>query len=290
MDPRERIYIVPTWAGAIFAGTVFLTFAAGYFLQGFGGSPQVLVIALLVAGIVVLIQTNDNLRGICLSAGRASPVPAGTDAVVSVLVRNNGPTGRLGLRVRYRAGWKLSGGVDIPVIEAGGSARVEIRIPTAHRGVFPIPPIWISSNLPAGLCFAWKVLRDVGSYAVYPRGRSWRALPGDLGAARSGGEEIADSRPFVAGDPVSRVDWKVFARTGTMTVRTFEDPAGRQALRWEDTAFLESPEDRLEQLSAWVQAAARAGKGFDLHLGGAVLSERNLDACRGALAGWEGSR
>ncbi len=290
MKPRERIYIVPTWAGAVFAGAVFLTFAAGYLLQGFGGSPQVLVIALLVAGIVVLIQTNDNLRGISLSAGRVSPVPAGTDAVIRLLVTNSSPTEHLGLKVRYRKGWRLHGQVEIPIIEAGGAIRVEIRIPTGRRGIFPIPAIWVSSNLPAGLCFAWKVLQDAGTHAVYPLGRSWRGLPGEPVTAKFGGEEVAEFRPFVTGDPLSRVDWKVFARTGTMTVRTFEDPGGRQALRWKDTAFLEDTEDRLEQLSAWIHAAARLGKGFDLHLGGTILSERNLDACRAALAGWRGGR
>ncbi len=286
MKARERIYIVPTWAGAVLAGAVLLTFAVGYISEGFGGTPQVLVIALVVAGIVVLIQTNDNMRGICLSTGRVPPVPVGSEAVVSVLVTNTSQGERLGLKVRYREGWKLLGQATIPVIEAGGSVRVEIRIPTARRGIFPLPPIWVSSNFPAGLCFAWKVLRDAGSHAVYPRGRSWRPLPGSAVAVKSGGEEIGESRPYLPGDPLSRVDWKVFARTGTLAVRTFEDPGGRLAIRWEDTAFLEDPEDRLEQLSAWVQAAVRLGRGFDLHLGGAGLYERNLDGCRAALAGW----
>ena len=290
MKARERIYIIPTWAGAVFAGAVFLIFAAGYFSEGFGGTPQALVIALLVAGIVVLIQTNDNLRGIQISAERVLPVPAGSGAVVRVLVTNKSPVERLGLKVRVRAGWKLVGGAAIPVIQAGGAASVELRLPTSRRGIFPLPPIWVSSNLPAGLCFAWKVLQGAGTHAVYPRGCSWRPLPGTAEALKSGGEEIGESRPYVAGDPLSRVDWKVFARRGTLAVRTFEDPGGRLAIRWEDTGFLEDPEDRLEQLSAWVHSAARSGRGFDLHLGGAILNERNLDGCRTALAGWGGGR
>lgn len=288
MRDRERIYIVPTWAGMVFAAAVFLIFAAGYALQGFGGTPQVLVIALLVAGIVVLIQTNDNLRGIGIAAETVRAVPAGTDAVIRVRVTNAGSVEHLGLRVRWREGWKLIGDAEIPVLGPGESAQVSLRLPTRRRGVFPVPPVWVSSNLPAGLCFAWKVLRESGTNAVYPRGRSWRPLPASAEARRAGAEDIGESRPYAPGDPINRVDWKVYARTGEMVVRTFEDPGGRLAIRWADTAFLADPEDRLEQMSAWVQAAVRRGRAFDLDFGSVKLDGRNLEACLGALAGWRG--
>jgi len=71
MNPKERIYIIPTWAGILFAVTIFLVFAAGYVSRGFGGTPQVLVIALVVAGIIVL---GEVLSHAC---GRAGPRGSG---------------------------------------------------------------------------------------------------------------------------------------------------------------------------------------------------------------------
>jgi uncharacterized protein (DUF58 family) len=172
-------------------------------------------------------------------------------------------------------------------------AGVRIRVPVSRRGCYPHPPLWVSSDHPAGLCFAWKVLADVGQLVVYPRpaGQSLSAHfsgEGESGnEARKGSEDISGHRPYVAGDPLARLDWRVFAKTGKMEVKTFESVAGRRiVLRWEDTAFLGDREARLEQLSFWVSECARNNRPFELRLDPSSrhLNEKNLDACRTALA------
>lgn len=292
MNPGERIYIVPTWAGAVFAAVVFLVFALGYFIGGFGGPPQVLVVSLLVAGIVAMFQTNENLRGISVVSSHSEPVEAGTDAVLTLAVANASGSERLGLRVRWREGWKLNGGAVIPVLRAGETASVTLRVPTNCRGRHPAPEICVSSVLPVGLCFAWKLFPSRGFVHVFPRGRSWRRPTADVGGGAGRGcegEDVGGHRAYAPGDMLSRLDWRVFARTGKPVVRTLEGGgAAREILRWEDTSFLADPEDRLAQLSFWVAESALAGRPFDLHLAGAVSSERNLAGCRIALAtfGW----
>lgn len=293
MNTRERIYIIPRWAGIVFAGAVLSVFVFGYFARGFGGLPQALVISFVVAGIVALIQTNENLRGIVLISCQSQPVPARGEGILDVTLRNSSDRERLGLRVRLRHGWSLVGDAWIPVLRPGERATVQVRVPPARRGCYPYPPLWISSELPAGLCFSWKVLTGGGQLIVYPRpaGRSLAATSlGEGGGGtetRKGMDDISGHRPYAAGDLISRLDWRVFAKSGKLAVKTFESVGGRRVpLRWEDTAFLGDPEARLEQLSFWVSECARIRQPFELRLGPSSphLNETNLTACRIALA------
>ena len=293
MSTRERIYIIPKWAGIAFAAAVFAIFVLGYFARGFDGLPQTLVISFVVAGIVALIQTNENLRGVFLASCRSQPVPAGDEVVLDVTLRNSSASERLGLRIRLREGWRLVGDARVAVLKPGGSATVRIRIPSARRGCHPNPPLWVSSDLPFGLCFAWKIFADGGAYVVYPRpvGQTLAAVFAGGGEGgdelRKGADDVSGHRPYAAGDLLSRLDWRVFAKRGKLLVKTFEAVDGpRISLRWEDTAFLRDPEVRLEQLSFWVSECVRNRQPFDLHLGPASrhLNETNPAACRIALA------
>jgi uncharacterized protein (DUF58 family) len=262
-------------------------------VEGFGGSTQILVISLVVAGIVAMIQTNDNVRGIEITACRAEPVAAGEEALLALAVTNVTDRERLGLKVRFREGWKLKGAGEIPVLRGRETRNVELRIPTSRRGAYPIPSVWVSSVSPVGLCFAWKIFPGRGNFYVFPRGRSWKPVPEETGqegrAAGKGIEDVSGHRAYAAGDLLSRVDWRVFARTEKLAVRTFEGNGKTRALlRWEDTAFLEDREERLEQLSFWISECAVGKRPFDLVLGGAACSERNLAGCRIALATFRG--
>jgi len=288
MKPAERIYIVPTWAGLILAAAAFSIFVAGYFADGFGSPAQGLVIALVVAGIVAMIRTNDNVRGIEIKSCRSEPAAAGDDVILNLSITNTSNHKCLGLKARFRSGWKLHGTAAIPLLRAGETRTVEVRVPTSRRGGFPIPAVWVSSNQPVGVCFAWKIFSNCGKYHVYPRGRSWKqSPPGDGGEngekVRAGTEDASGHRAYEPGDLLARMDWKVFARTGRLAVRTFDSHNAEQILlRWEDTAFLQNDEDRLDQLSFWVSECLRGRRSFELRLGRETF--RNLAACRVALA------
>jgi uncharacterized protein (DUF58 family) len=295
MSTRERIYIVPRWAGFVFGAAVLAVFVLGYFAHGFGGLPQTLVISFVVVGIVALIQTNENLRGVVLVSCVSHPVPAGGEANLTVQFQNSSDRERLGLRVRLREGWHLVGDARIPVLRAGERVTIQLRVPTPRRGCYPHPPLWVSSDLPFGICFAWKVLESSGHMVVYPRpvGQPLDAILGgdsEAGAeTRKGADDISGHRPYVSGDPLSRIDWRVFAKSSKLAVKTFENEGGhRVILRWEETAFHHDIESRLEQLSFWVSECTARRQPFQLLFGSQrrQLNETNLNACRAALAAY----
>ncbi len=290
---RERIYIVFHWTGLAFGLTVFLIFAAGFLAPGARSLTQTLGITLVIAGVVALIQSNENLRGVAITGCRVVPAVAGEDAVLELTVRNFADRERIGLRLR--TAWRVRpfASTWLPVLEAGEVKTVRLPIPTTRRGRFAVPILWVSSVMPFGLCFAWKSFPGWGEYFVYPapRGRpleSAQELDSVHGRRQERGhDDVSGHRPYSPGDLLSRMDWRVFARSGKLMVRTLEEGGGEEiTLRWTDTYFLKGIEERLEQLSFWITQCLQEGRPFQLQLGGShpPLSGNNADACWRALA------
>lgn len=290
---HERIYIIFRWSGVIFGLGVLLVFASSFVALGARGVSQTLGIALVVAGIVALIQSNENLRGVEITGCRSLPVAAGEEVTLELIVRNSSDRERLGLRVR--TGWRIRphAGADLPVLGPLETATVQLRLPTGRRGRHQVPPLWVCSIMPVGLCFAWKVFPAVGDYLVYPTPRGVPLDHGALGGNEygvrqgQGSDDVSGHRPYSPGDMLARLDWRVFARSGKLVVRAFEEGGGNEVvLRWEDTRFLKHNEERLEQLSFWVTQCVLEGRSFTLLLGGGhgPLNSDNLTACHEALA------
>jgi len=301
---RERIFIVPRWTGLVFAFVLLCVFALGFGFQTTRSLTQTLGIALVVAGLVALIQSNENLRGVAITGCRTAPVAAGEAAVLELTLRNAADRERIGMHVREGMRWLIAWRTRprtsawVPVIEAGETLVVRLAIPTSRRGRYPVPELWVSSVMPMGICFAWKVFASQGEYFVYP---APRGIPiegdGRMGHGANegvdrGSEDVSGHRPYEPGDPLSRMDWRVFARSGKVVVRTLEEGGGGEiALRWEDTRFLPDTEARLEQMSYWIAQCVREGRTFRLELPSHRndLSSRNVIACYEALATFEGA-
>lgn len=301
---RERIYLVPRWSGIVFAFLLLLIFALGFAFTEARGLTQTLGIALLVAGVVAMIQSNDNLRGIEITACHSTPTAAGEEPVLELTLRNHAERERTGLQMRRGALWRTawfrrrSVSASLPVIESGATSTVRLPLPATRRGRHAVPALWACSIMPVGLCFAWKVFPGAGEYFVYPRPRGLPLEPG-TGKGRhtgslsslTGSEDVSGHRAYEVGDPLSRLDWRVFARSGKLVVRTLEDgSSGEVLLSWDDTRFLDHDEQRLEQLSYWIAQCVREERPFRLELRGASgdLTSRNLTACYEALATFRG--
>ncbi|CAN5338572.1 hypothetical protein BH10PSE11_BH10PSE11_27620 [soil metagenome] len=300
---RERIYLVPRISGMVMGFVLLLIFALGFAFPNVRDLSQPLGIALLVAGVVILIQTNENLGQVEITNCHSFPTAAGEPALLELTLRSGAKSERTGLQVRpalrWRTAWKLRepAQATLAVLEPNHAAVVRLPIPTTRRGRYAMPDLWVCSILPVGLCFAWKVFPSHGEYFVYPRPRgvplNRAAGQGrQAGEGPSGGnEDVSGHRPYEAGDPLSRLDWRVFARTGKPVVRTLEDGSGGEViLRWDDTRFLVDVEERLEQLSFWIDECIREERPFRLefHSAHSELSSRNIAACREALAIYDG--
>lgn len=204
-------------------------------------------VALLCAGALVARQPTFTVE-IEVTPAR---VGRGEPAIASVTVRNTGNrtvTGPVRLRLPYQTG---PGPASEPAGGASGRsadvAEAEVRslrprahrmiavtLPTARRGVLRVGPAELVSGDPFGL-FA-RTQQQGGSAAVHvypvveplaplPSTRAGRpdGLPVD--SASQGGVTFHRLREYVPGDDPRHVHWRSSARTGTLLVRQYVDPA-----------------------------------------------------------------
>ena len=284
---QRNIYILPTKAGFLFAGTlvVMLLAAINYQLNlGFA-----LTFLLAGAGIVSMHLTHGNLRSLTL---HLRPLPAGfagEPARLEVVLTNPGRE-RHGLALRFEDR-KVHGTsfawCDAP---AGGQASAHLSFVPPRRGWHAVPVLVLETMFPFGLFRAWTVWRPAAQALAWPRPETpapplpqSAATPGDEdNTTRSSGSELDGVRPWRRGDTMRQVVWKKVARSGELVSRETAGTASRALwLDWADATGADT-EHRLSRLAAWVLLADREGLDCGLRLPGRNLPPQQGDAHRRA--------
>lgn len=155
---------------------------------------------------------------------------AGEEAVVEVTLERPWPLPIPWLVVRERLGdaeYDLLHGAWL-----SKKTSYQFILPLPERGVFPFAPVEMWAGDPFGIvthrCYVRTGQREI---AVAPAPRIYGSEAemmmlalgeGVRGSARPGGEEGSDYRLYREGDALTRVMWKMAARTGEWFVRRFE--------------------------------------------------------------------
>ena len=259
----QRIYILPTRYGLIFAVLVFLMLLGAV---NYGNNPAHLLAFLLAAlGSNAIYLTWRNLRGLRLHCLGSAPVFAGQPACFRFEVFGDD---------RERPAIQLTFEDSEPVLNdvpgEGGVIRRKLQLKGLPRGLHAPGRLIISTQYPVGLFRAWCYVECQRPLLVYPRpGESWVA-PGDEassfddGGDGNGSEDFAGLRNYIAGDQPSRIDWKSYARDRGLNTRLFSGQS--DAPRWID--WRDAPggdhESRLSALCRAVLDAEAAGQTYGL--------------------------
>jgi uncharacterized protein (DUF58 family) len=110
-------------------------------------------------------------------------------------------------------------------LSGGRQHRVELVAHPARWGAYSLPPLELHAIDHWGLSVATTTVQPPADrLRVLPAGLALRgpvappgtqAAPGDWPSSRRGaGTEFADLRPYVAGDPTRRINWRASARRG----------------------------------------------------------------------------
>jgi len=293
---QRNIYIVPTRGGASFAALLVLMLLASINYQLNLG--YVLAFLLTGAAAVSMHITHGTLRGLTLRIKPGAPGPAGSPALLEVVITNPGHT-RHALAVRWRERGREGQtwvAVDAP---AGGQATATLSIVPATRGWHAVPALVVETGFPFGFFRAWTVWRPAARVLAWPRPEYpvpalpvAQPVPGEQAALqRSAGNELEGVRPWRRGDSLRQVVWKKVARSGELVSRDTAAAGSREL--WLDWAATPagSVEPRLSRLAAWVDSAERAGIAWGLRLPGLELAAGQGDAHRRAaleqLATWD---
>ncbi len=267
---QRNIYILPTRAGLLFAGTLLLLLVASINYQLNLG--YLLTFVLAGSGIVSMHLTHATLRGLTLHLHPVDAVHAG-DAALLELTLTTPRAARWGIGLRVEAAPRPPApGPTFP--KAGKRRARELRARSARpprradadrRDALPARPVSRLGGLAAGVATD----RLSGARAAGPAvARGQRLIGGPAQARRSEGADFEGIRGYRRGDPLKLVVWKKAARAfetgGELVSRDSSSSAHWQLwLAWQHCAGL-ADEERLSRLAAWVLAAHRAGATYGL--------------------------
>lgn len=270
---QRRVYVLPTGAGLLFAGTVLVMLLGciNYNL----GLGYVLTFLVSGMGVVSILHTFRNLAQLQLKGGRPEAVFAGDDAVFPVLLVNSG-----GLS-RYSIGLAAAELAALYVDARSNETTVaQVRVPAQRRGRLPLGRLRVFTTFPLGLFVAWSNVDLDMQCLIYPRPEAGRVPPppprsGDAEGLETGAgqDDFAGLRKYQAGDSLRHVAWKAVARGRPVMTKQFSGlAAGELWLEWDQLPPDLQTEARLSRLTRWVLDAGRAGHAYGLRLPSVVIA------------------
>ncbi len=289
---RDRVYILPTPAGLLFAATVFLMLLGSInYSLGLGFA---LTFLLAGVGVVAMLLTYRNVAELELRAHDAPAVFAGDRAVFPLELRNPSRTPRIALEIGARprnAAAPTQACCDVP----GGSAHTcPIPVEAATRGTLWLPPLRISSTFPLGLFRAWSQVEFTARCTVYPRPEP-RSVPAQRagnatgGVLQPAGDDFVGLRSYRAGDAPAHIAWSALARGAGLATKQFQaDRVGETWVRWDTVSPPLPTEQALSRMTRWILDLAREDCRFGLELPGRRFppdrGSSHMHACLRALA------
>jgi uncharacterized protein (DUF58 family) len=259
-------------AGLLFGGVTVAAWWTGNNLQ--------LLVAAVLGGVwaVGLVGEARALRRVEVSRRPPHALWAGASALGTFDLRGQGAS--VHVRVRDAAGAEAMG-----VVTEDGATAASARWCLPRRGRVALGPISLSATGPFGLVVRTRVVAADDEVVVWPSRRGRHAVPGaGTGPRATSAEDVADLRPYAAGDPLRDVHALASARAGQPVVVVRR--GGSDAPVWVEVAGGEGDgrEAALCAAAGAIDAAWAADRPVGLRLDGAAFGPGVGPAwCRGLL-------
>lgn len=285
---RDRIYIIPTKAGLIFAAllTVLLIGSINYEKNlGF-----ILTFLLVGIGNILLLSTWRNIAGLTLKGGDAQPVFAGEDAHFTVQLVNHQLYDRFSIAISQHGAEQ-----DLVDCAANSNQLINFKAQTITRGRLDAGRFRLYTEFPSGLFIAWTWSDLSMSCLVYPAPDSSIELPvfdhsesGETDSAGQGMENFSHLRKYHHGDNISHISWKAVAKTDEIFTKQFigAKPVTHW-ISWNDIPARDT-EQRLSLMTALIIHAEKNHQYYGLRLPEKEISpdsgSKHFHRCLSALA------
>ncbi|MDO4642869.1 MAG: DUF58 domain-containing protein [Cardiobacteriaceae bacterium] len=281
-----RMPVVPTRFGWAFFAVLAVMFiwSANHQLN-LGYALTFLAFSVFLLGGTI---TAGQLAGMSLQAQAGAPVWAGDEAsfVVQIVEHEGRMRGVLHVRNEWNA-------VTNDDALAGATVQVVMREPTWQRGWHQMAPIEIYCTHPLGAFVTWTWSWLEARVLVYPRPVGEQPLPwqiteetGKVLGMKYGDDELSGLRPYILGEPLSRVAWKRQGR-GEMMLKQFAGE-GAPRLLLDFAVAHGGTEQRLSQLAKWIVEAEAQELSYALRLPNVYFDfsrgREHREACLRALA------
>ena len=264
---QRSTYILPTRAGFFVMIVVILMMIGATNYQN--NLAFLLTFLLVGIGLVSIVFTFNNLQGIQLSMRAVNEVFAEQATTIALQVQSQ--TGKKHFSIALGL---HSESLFLCDLNSDNVTEVYLDIEGAKRGYWQTPKLMATSQFPFGWLKTWAYFRFKKPLLVYPEAieppsiyqQTSGADENEEGRKISGNEELYGLRPYQAGEPLTRVDWKAFARERGMYIREFAEYKGRQlSFNWADFPNCDN-ETRLSYLTHLVLDAAHQNLSYALVL------------------------
>ncbi|MCX6125381.1 MAG: hypothetical protein NTV34_11640 [Proteobacteria bacterium] len=273
---RNRIYIIPTPFGFIFAACVLGMLMVGVALQSVGLVAGGML--LFIFSLLAMIETQVNIRDVDVAVKSCPPVAADDQGHILVQLKSCDLAWGIHVTVKEGQNWlrQISFMTTPTNIDAGTSA-VNLALKARERGVYPYPIIVVASHFPFGIFRAWKEVEIGGLQVVFPKPVGTTSFP-KLNETNEGGQksphaafdaEYKCHKIWQPGETLHRIDWRASARRGVVLGRVYGEvgPAAYLMFSLPDGPGL-SLELRLQQLSMWLHLAEKQHLPYGLEIVG----------------------
>ena len=263
---QKSTYIWPSKEGYFLLTVVILMMIGATNYQN--NLAFLLTFLLVGLGLVTIVFTYKNLQGIEFALVRPGEVFAGQKLPVSVSLKSttNKKHFSIGVGLTKKDVWL----VDVP---EKNYSKVTLEIETSKRGQLTLPRLTATSQFPFGWLTTWGYFAFKQSIIVFPTPIEPAILEKqdsgqetDEGLKTQGSDDLYGLRPYQQGEPLTRVDWKAYARERGMFIREFVNYQSTQlCFNWQDFPGV-ADELRISYLTYLVLDAASQNLHYSLEL------------------------
>lgn len=263
---RDRVYILPTRAGLIFA-LLLITLLIGSinYEKNLG---FILTFLLASIGNILLLSTWRNIAGLTLQGGDAIAVFAGEPARFDVRLVNHQLYDRHSIAISQHGSEQ-----DIVDCAANSSQLISFKVSTEARGLLDAGRFRLYTEFPSGLFIAWTWADLSISCTVYPAPDNNIELPvfdhsksGDTDTSGQGMENFSHLRKYHRGDNINRISWKAAAKTDELFTKQFIGARPvTHWINWNDIPARDA-EQRLSMMTALIIHAEESHQRYGIRL------------------------
>lgn len=185
-----------------------------------------------------------SLRGMTVKVSTAGALPIDEGQSGGVQIELTRTAWWPAFMVEVRIAWRWAGretGLQevVPVVRRGRSVFIGHSMQFTCRGAYELAAIELASGFPLGLIRARRVLPPpVARIVVLPKAADWlQDLPSGLAEDAQGDHalrrlghsmELGALRPYEAGEPLGRINWRASSRLGEIVIQHFQQSAQLQ--------------------------------------------------------------
>ncbi len=267
-----RVYIIPTKFGALFIGGSLLMLLIGAAYQN--NLVNLLGFFMLALMFTAMISTHGNINNIELKNVETVHGFAGESFAVAAIVLNNDNSPKLNCEFSIHGYQKIAQYDARKPIAPQTDGRLLASFHAPERGLHELSLFALSTTAPRGLFKAWQYQPSTAQAVIYPKRTGtldWKRSSDAAGAGHQylgGSEDFVEHRTYRDGDSLKRIDWQVYAKGRGLLTKQFDEAS--QSILCFDFASLPGDttqdEEKLQQLSKWIDLASRKNETFTLKL------------------------